>query len=264
MKSLIVLIAFTAACTSMPEPSWKPAERPLGYDACEVISQDGSTQWIDWRTFDDAGFLVSMDEGHLADNGASILDRTYAYTYRRDRVETVTAKDVVGTWGMRDRYTYDDEHGQLVLFERDAGDGAPDGTPNYREFDTRTADGRLTRIDYDDNADGTGDRYALFTTDAYGCTVGEDYFSSTVRDRITLENNPACKVIEADHDIGADGTIDNVETWTYGPDNVSPHEWHDNTGSSYWYYDGQGRLMQFVGSAAHRETYHYDCQIPRP
>jgi hypothetical protein len=267
MKTWIVAVAMGgAACTAAaPEDAWKPLAKPPGYAACEVDHGAGATAWIEWRDFDADGNVVRDAAGSInqfAD--VAVVDQDVVSTYRRDRWLTAETRDHAGTVLGRDRATYDDARGNLQRYERDYRGGAPDGVPDAVETHTYLDNGQLSRIDYDDDADGTVDRYETVTHDAYGCFAGAEYVSPTLHERLTYKVNPACNIIEIDHDTNADGTIDCVETQSYLQD-IYPLRWHScDGGDGVWTYDDQWRLWQYT-QANSTDTYLYDCTgRPRP
>jgi hypothetical protein len=269
MKRYMTAMAIVAgACTAAPsEGAWKPDEPQPGDSACEV-DRDGALAGSprEWRTFDGEGKAVRVVEGSIDQTtGLPVIDEDDTFTFRRDRVATIVAKDRTGAVIGGARYTYDDESGDLVRYERDAAAGVA------AEIDLFTyTNGLLSRMEIDAGADGNIDETDTYTYDSHGCIATSDSVGRLGHNRSTYRVNAACKIVEADEDSGADGTIDCIDTWSWWKD-VYPDTFLSCDGTrTTWLYDDQWRLRQYTtsnGTAASTETdtYLYDCTgRPRP
>jgi len=196
------------------------------------------------------------------------VTRDVAYTYDRDRVLTATTSSTLSYMSKLERWTYDDERGHVLRYERDdAPQPTLDGKPDYIEIYTYADNGQLLRMDRDRDGDGMIEPsdYDTFTYDAYGCIATKSDGSSGYRDLQRYTLNPACKPLEIDHDTNSDGAIDYTETWTYLY-NVLPNDYHNsNDGRGYWSYDDQRRLTadtmqtQLINGSIDENSYSYDC-----
>ncbi len=189
-------------------------------DSVEVTrtTDDAIVRYGPYSTYShDADFTYradgKIDRVLIDTNGDGVSDQVHAYYYNGDFIDRVNIGDdsngdgTVDGFGFDVAYRYSDGTGGTLVSVTDLRSG-DEGVYSY------DADGTLSHVDFDLDADTTTDRTDTYNFRSIGANI--DSNGDGVRDQIEIYSyGPDGILAQVDFDTNADGTADYIEIYRY-------------------------------------------------